>query len=85
MKQPVLSDILPIVRAAGEIILRREGAAAIRTKAAQDLVTEVDFRVQTYIRDRLAESWPQIQFMGEEQDNSHLDFTRPYWVLDPID
>ena len=85
MKQPVLSDILPIVRAAGEIILRREGAAAIRTKAAQDFVTEVDFRVQTYIRDRLADSWPQIQFMGEEQDNSHLDFSRPYWVLDPID
>lgn len=85
MKRAVLSDILPIVRAAGEIIQRREGAAAIRTKAAQDFVTEVDFQVQRYIRDQLAEQWPEIQFMGEEQDNSHLDFSRPYWVLDPID
>lgn len=85
MRQPVLTDILPIVRAAGEIILRREGAGAIRTKAAQDFVTEVDFRVQRFIRDALAENWADIQFMGEEQDNSHLDFSKPYWVLDPID
>ena len=85
MNQPVLSDILPIVRAAGEIILRRDGAAAIRTKAAQDFVTEVDFRVQSFIRDALEERWPELQFMGEEQDNSHLDFSKPYWVLDPID
>ena len=85
MKQPVLQDILPIVRSAGQIILGREGAAAIKAKAAQDFVTEVDFRVQTYIRDRLQEGWPGIQFMGEEQDNGHIDFSRPYWVLDPID
>ena len=75
MKQPVLHDILPIVRKAGEIILRRDGAAAVRTKAAQDFVTEVDFRVQSFIRDALAENLPDILFMGEELDNSHLDFS----------
>ena len=85
MKMPVLQDILPIVREAGEIILRREGADSIASKAAQDFVTEVDFSVQSFIGDRLAAAWPGIQFMGEEQDNSHLDFSRPYWVLDPID
>ena len=73
MKQPVLHDILPIVRKAGEIILRRDGATAVRTKAAQDFVTEVDFRVQSFIRDALAENWPDIQFMGEEQVSaSHI-------------
>ena len=85
MKQPILRDILPIVREAGGIMLRREGADRIASKAAQDFVTEVDFRVQSFIRDRLTADWPGIQFMGEEQDNSHLDFSRPYWVLDPID
>ena len=85
MKMPVLQEILPIVREAGEIILRREGAERIVSKAAQDFVTEVDFRVQNFIRDRLAAAWPHIQFTGEEQDNSHLDFSKPYWVLDPID
>ncbi len=82
---PVLEDILPIVRDAGEIILKREGADAIEAKAAQDFVTAVDFRVQSYIRDCLFDRWPQIQFMGEEKNNSYIDFSRPYWVLDPID
>lgn len=85
MKLPVLQDILPIVREAGAIILGREGAAAIRTKAAQDFVTEVDFRVQSFINGKLRENWPDIQFMGEEQNNDHIDFSKPYWVLDPID
>ena len=85
MIQPVLSDILPIVRDAGSIMLRREGADNIAAKAAQDFVTEVDFRVQRYIRDRLRERFPEIQFMGEEKDNSDIDFSKPCWVLDPID
>lgn len=85
MKEPVLQDILPIVRDAGEIILRREGADRIASKAAQDFVTEVDFRVQSFIKERLQQFWPHIQFMGEEQENSGLDFSKPYWVLDPID
>ena len=85
MNQPVLSDILPIVRDAGSIMLRREGADSIAAKAAQDFVTEVDFRVQRYIRDRLRERFPEIQFMGEEKDNSDIDFSKPCWVLDPID
>ena len=85
MNQPVLSDILPIVRDAGRIMLRREGADSIAAKAAQDFVTEVDFRVQRYIRDRLRERFPEIQFMGEEKDNSDIDFSKPCWVLDPID
>lgn len=85
MKLPVLQDILPIVREAGAIILAREGASAIRTKAAQDFVTEVDFRVQSFINGKLRELWPHIQFMGEEQNNDHIDFSKPYWVLDPID
>lgn len=85
MKLPVLQDILPIVREAGEIILRREGAASIRTKATQDFVTEVDFQIQSFINEKLRENWPEIQFMGEEQNNDHIDFSKPYWVLDPID
>lgn len=85
MLLPHLQDILPIVRSAGEIILKREGAGHIRTKAAQDFVTDVDLRVQRYICENLKDRWPHIQFMGEEQSNDHIEFSRPYWVLDPID
>ena len=28
---------------------------------------------------------PEAQFMGEEQDNSGLDLSKPCWILDPVD
>lgn len=39
MNPPILHDVLPIVRTAGKIILHREGAGSIRTKAEQDFAT----------------------------------------------
>lgn len=85
MNVPVLQEILPIVRDAGGMMRTRQGADRIRAKAVQDFVTEADFRVQEAICAKLRERWPEIQFMGEERDNSGIDFSRPYWVLDPID
>ena len=85
MKMPSLFEILPIVRQAGRLLIERRGAECIQTKAAQDFVTEVDFAVQRSICDALKENWPEIQFMGEERDNSDIDFSLPYWVLDPVD
>ncbi len=85
MQMPTLYEILPIVRQAGKALTRRVGADQIQVKAPQDFVTEVDFAVQQTICDALKESWPEIQFMGEERDNSDIDFSRPYWVLDPVD
>ncbi len=85
MMMPSLSEILPIVRQAGKLLLERRGVNAFETKAPQDFVTEVDFAVQKTICDALKENWPEIQFMGEERDNSDIDFTMPYWVLDPVD
>ncbi len=85
MMMPSIAELLPIVRQAGSALLDRQGAQQIQTKAPQDFVTEVDFAVQQTICDALKESWPDIQFMGEERDNSDIDFSRPYWVLDPVD
>lgn len=82
---PVLEDILPIVRMAGDYLLEHKDVDGVRVKAPQDFVTEVDFAVQNMIRTELKWCWPQIQFMGEEQDNSGIDFAKPYWVLDPVD
>lgn len=85
MQMPTLYEILPIVRQAGKALTRRVGADQIQVKAPQDFVTQVDFAVQQTICYALKESWPEIQFMGEERDNSDIDFSRPYWVLDPVD
>ena len=85
MITPTISDILPIDREAGLILLERRGADRIREKSVSDFVTEVDLTVQNAICTILAENWPEIQFMGEEKDNSDIDCTGCYWVLDPVD
>lgn len=85
MMMPSLSEIIPIVRQAGRLLLERQGADCIETKAPQDFVTQVDFAVQQSICSALRDNWPEIQFMGEERDNSDIDFSLPYWVLDPVD
>lgn len=85
MTMPTLEQIIPIVREAANALIERRGADHIKEKAASDFVTEVDFAVQSAICSKLAERWPDIQFMGEERDNSDIDFSRPYWVLDPVD
>lgn len=82
---PTLADILPIVRMAGEYLQERKGTDEIRVKAPQDFVTKTDFAVQNMISKELRWCWPEIQFMGEEKDNSDIDFSKPYWVLDPVD
>ena len=48
-------------------------------------MTQVDFHVQEFIRSRLEQEWPEIQFMGEESDNSDVDINGAFWILDPVD
>ena len=44
-------------------------------KGRADFVTQVDIRVQEYMRNELSKRWPDVQFMGEEKDNSDIDLT----------
>ena len=72
------------VEAASEL-LSGGGIHEIRSKSPTDFVTDVDFAVQERLKRELAELAPDVQFMGEEQDNSAIDPARPFWVLDPVD
>ena len=80
----VMQQAEEAVREAGEAILT-SGIHRIRAKAASDFVTDVDMAVQGFLARRLAAIAPQVQFMGEEQDNSGIDPERPFWILDPVD
>ena len=70
---------------AGELLADPAAVRSIRSKSETDYVTNVDLAVQEFLRERLAALAPDVQFMGEEQDNSALDLTRPCWILDPVD
>ena len=52
----------------------KERAAMVQTKGVADFVTQVDFQVQEYMKNRLAALYPEIQFMGEEKNNEEIDF-----------
>lgn len=61
------------------------GKIDIKEKGTADFVTQIDIMVQETVQTGLRELYPDIQFMGEEKDNSDIDFKKPVWILDPID
>lgn len=77
--------VLALVQSTRDMILTGAEQLSVTVKGASDYLTQVDVGVQKYLRQGLHHLYPEIQFMGEEQENSFLDFTRPLWVLDPID
>lgn len=60
-------------------------AAKIKEKGAYNYVTAVDNVVQLFLQEKLQTLYPNIQFMGEEKDNSGIDMNGLIWVLDPVD
>lgn len=80
-----IDRLIGIVKETRKMLLDQEEASHVKKKGRSDYVTQVDLHVQEYLRTRLAEEWPDIQFMGEEKDNSRLDFDGAVWILDPVD
>lgn len=62
-----------------------EKKADILVKGRADFVTQVDFAVQNYIQKNLVEMYPDIQFLGEEGEKDKQDWSKPVWILDPVD
>lgn len=58
--------------------------ASVRKKGATDLVTETDLAVEAFLRERLAELFPDHDVVGEEGDDVARG-GRCMWLVDPID
>ena len=85
LTESLVEETVQAVQEAGACLSDPAAVHSIRTKGETDYVTNVDLAVQEFLRERLAALAPEIQFMGEEQDNTGLDWSRPCWVLDPVD
>ena len=76
-----------LARRAGELGLdyfRRFDALTIESKGHQDLVSEADREVETFVRRELASRYPKDGVIGEE--HAPTKGTSGYdWVIDPID
>jgi len=53
-------------------------------KGSQDWVSEADRNVETFIRQRIAEDWPEDGIFGEEHADT-IGKSGFDWVIDPID
>ena len=80
-----INAVMKIVKDASALFASREAAENVTEKGRADFVTEVDLQVQQFVEERLQVLYPEIQFMGEEADNSHICKDGAYWVLDPVD
>ena len=85
LTDPLAEGAVQAVLAAGRLLADPAAVRSIRAKSETDYVTNVDLAVQAFLRECLAALAPDVQFMGEEQDNSALELTRPCWILDPVD
>ena len=85
LTDPLAEGAVQAVLEAGALLADPAAVRSIRAKSKTDYVTNVDVAVQEFLRERLAALAPDIQFMGEEQDNRPLDWSRPCWILDPVD
>lgn len=85
MREIDFEKIMKIVRDAAQLFGNEEAAEHIKAKGKADFVTEVDTSVQAKICGELKALYSEIQFMGEEKDNSDIDFEKPVWILDPVD
>ena len=81
----LIEQAVKAVLEAGKLLTDPAAVRNIRSKGETDYVTNVDLAVQELLRKRLAALAPEIQFTGEEQDNTGLDWRRPCWILDPVD
>lgn len=78
-------ELEALLKKAGKLFADRNAAAHTREKGVADYVTEVDFAVQQFIRGRLEELYPEVQFLSEEKSNEEIDKNGLVWVLDPVD
>jgi len=78
-------EIIELVRSTKPMILHDSLTLEVTKKGSADFVTQVDFKVQDYITGELKKRYPDFQVMSEEKENLEIDFSKPVWILDPID
>jgi len=81
----MINKIIEIVYKTKDIILNEYNKVKIDEKNKFDYVTNVDLSVSNFLKDILEREYPNYQFMDEENNNKILDFSKPTWILDPID
>ncbi len=87
MTNPRLEAAKDIAEEAGTLgmsFFKNISSLDIKSKGSQDLVSNADLEVETFVRDQISAQFPEDGIVGEEHENvpSKSGWT---WVIDPID
>lgn len=80
-----ITTLISLVKQTKTLLEDSDRIAQVTVKGKSDYVTEADLAVQEFLKKELKQRYPSIQFMGEEGDACKIDFTKPVWILDPVD
>ena len=78
-----MNKVLELMKEASRLMTEVD-RAEVSVKGRSNFVTDRDVAVQEKMRRGLAELYPDYGFFSEEQENE-TDFSKPTWLLDPID
>ena len=79
-----IKEVIELVRQTKCFVENREMAGHVKVKGLADYVTQVDTKIQSFLKKELQELAPNIQFLGEEE-GLHEMSGDTFWILDPID
>lgn len=75
-----------ILREAGKIVLASViNRKLIEKKGENNYVTEIDYKVQEYLANRLQEIIPGSHLIAEESEKNLFSVDGSCWILDPVD
>jgi len=72
-----------LARDAGRLAHGAFGASATKNKGVHDVVTEMDAKVERFIRAAIAQRYPDDGVVGEEEGGASAG--ERLWIVDPID
>lgn len=82
----MLLNLIDICKEAGNIINHNfDKKLAVDKKSPIDLVTDIDFQVEKFVKGRLTERFPSVDIIAEESALDTIEKEKPVFYLDPID
>ena len=62
-----INELIELVKSVKPMFLNHTEAEHVTVKGRADFVTQVDIRVQEYMRNELSKRWPDVQFMARKR------------------
>jgi myo-inositol-1(or 4)-monophosphatase len=84
--EQIMQKAITAIKSAGSIINSFEaGNTPVFEKSASNCVTQIDYNVEAFLVSELSKILPESNIITEEATQNQFDFSKPTWILDPVD